>query len=341
MQSNLDLVDRREAMRFAATAATTLLLPQTGLANAEASRPIRFGVIADVHKGVIHDADKRLRQFVDHATAGNVDFVVQLGDFCVPTRGNQAFMKVWESFAGPRYHVLGNHDMDGDGDERPSGAYAWSPEETAEHWGMPARYYSFDSGGVHFVVLDGNEEKPGGQSGYRRWVAKRQREWLAADLAEARLPTIVFVHQSPEREGGIENGAAVRALFEQSNRNAASNKVLACFTGHHHRDYVRRINGVYYAQINSASYHWLGSAYLQDRYDEQTNRAFPYIKYTAPYKEPLFAIVTVDLVGGLLAIEGRRSEFVGPSPWEQGASRDELDAETLRPEIRGWKKPLA
>ena len=61
----------------------------------ESLRPLRFGIIADIHKDVMHDADDRLRVFIEHMTREKVDFVLQLGDFCVPKEENLGFLKVW------------------------------------------------------------------------------------------------------------------------------------------------------------------------------------------------------------------------------------------------------
>ena len=41
------------------------------------STEIRFGICADVHKDVIHDADRRLKIFVDEMNRREVDFIVQ------------------------------------------------------------------------------------------------------------------------------------------------------------------------------------------------------------------------------------------------------------------------
>ena len=300
---------------------------------------IRIGLVADVHKGVMHDADERLTVFVEKMLAWKPDFVVQMGDFCIPVAENQPFMNIWNRLTCPRHHVLGNHDMDGDGTTRPDEVYAFSREETMEYWGMPARYYSLDYHGAHFVVLDGNDEGPG-QQGYFRYVGDDQAQWLAEDLAETELPTFIFIHQSLERAGSVENQQKIRAIMEQAAGASGSSKVVACFSGHHHRDYVRRINGIIYPQINSMSYYWLGGNYLQVRYSEEIDSRYPYIKYTVPYKDPLYAMVTIDRRRGFLQIEGVRSEFVGPSPWELGASKADLEGKSLLPSISDWKMPI-
>ncbi|MDG2125983.1 MAG: metallophosphoesterase, partial [Verrucomicrobiales bacterium] len=208
--------------------------------HAEESGVLKFGVITDVHQDIMHDAEERLGVFAQAMKEAEVDFVVQLGDFCVPKEGNRKFLEIWDSIAVPRYHVLGNHDTDG----------GYKREETVKWWGMPARYYSFDQGGMHFVVLDGNDRPEGHTSGYPRFIADDQIKWLEEDLKATGLRTVVFVHQSLEREeeGGVQNGAAVRGVLEA----AGAGKVVACFSGHHHRDYVREISGIAYPQINSA-----------------------------------------------------------------------------------------
>jgi 3',5'-cyclic AMP phosphodiesterase CpdA len=193
---------------------------------------------------------------------------------------------------------------------------------------MPQRYYSFHQSGWHFVVLDANEVKAGKRAaGYPRYIGPEQQAWLREALQHSADPTMVFSHQSLEDPDGVENGAEIRGLLEEANRAAGWGKVAACFSGHHHIDYATEIAGIHYVQINSMSYQWLGEKYPCERYTPDVNQAHPYIKYTAPYRDSLFAIVTLSAEGGL-RIEGRRSEFVGPSPWElgmpevKGTSRD-------------------
>jgi hypothetical protein len=161
-------------------------------------------------------------------------------------------------------------------------------------------------------------------------------------LAATEKTTIIFVHQSPERpeDGGLQNGTEVRGILEQANRAAGFRKVVACFTGHHHRDYVRQINNIVYPQINSASYQWVGGNFLRVRCSKEVDAKYPYIKYTVPYRKPIFALATIDPGRGFLKIEGRRSEFVGPAPWELGKTREHWEVKTLRVGVVDWKMPL-
>jgi 3',5'-cyclic AMP phosphodiesterase CpdA len=259
----------------------------------------------------MHDADRRLGVFVARMKREKVDFIVQLGDFCRPIAANDGFLRIWQTFNGPRYHVLGNHDMDG----------GFTREQTVACWGMPARHYSFDAGGYHFIALDGNDKTEPPQPGYARYIGDEQQQWLRRELAGTRLPTIVFSHQSLEAEGGIANGEVIRRILDEANRAAGGGKVLACFSGHHHMDYCRQINSIQYIQINSMSYFWMGSEYQHVRYGPQIDRDYPWIKYTAPYAQPLFALVTLA-PDGTITIEGTQSKWVGPTPWDVGYPQD-------------------
>ena len=303
LQYGVMKLSRREFMKAAVLAPALLNWDVHGASVSE----LRIGVCADPHQDIMHDAQERLRRFIDTAKQERLDFIIQLGDFCRPYEKNRGFLDIWEAFPGPRYHTLGNHDNDG--------GFKWS--EVLAFWKMPERYYSFDRAGWHFVVLDGNEIKPGTRApGYPRYVGSEQLNWLRLDLKKTQSPTILFSHQSLEDPGGVENSAEVRAILEQANQEAGWQKVGASLSGHHHIDYATQIAGIHYLQINSMSYQWLGEKFQHLRYSAEVDKAYPYIKYTVPYRDPLFAILSLSAEG--LKITGRRSEFVGPSPWELG-----------------------
>jgi len=243
-----------------------------------------------------------------------VDFVIQLGDFCYRYPNNdpelapehENFLAIWNQFQGPRYHVLGNHESDG---------FTW--EQTMAFWGMEKRYYSFDRNGYHFVVLDGNEERDSRPPGYPKYIGPEQAGWLKKDLAETELQTFLFSHQSLENNGGVDNRAKIREILEKANRQSGFQKVVASFSGHHHIDYHTVINSIHYIQINSMSYQWLGEYYIYKRFSDEIEESYPWVSYTAPYKNPLYAIVTLE-PQGILKMEGIRSEYIPPTPAELG-----------------------
>jgi 3',5'-cyclic AMP phosphodiesterase CpdA len=267
----------------------------------------------------MHDACQRITAFVDAMQQKKVDFICQLGDFCRPDDGNREFLSRWNAFDGPRLHVLGNHDMDG----------GYTREQTVAFFGMPAKRYSIDTKGVHIVVLDGND--PGGKSGgYKRFVSSEQQRWLEEDLRKTSLPTLVFSHQTLDDAAGIENCEDVRNILEAARTPTGENKVIACFCGHHHDDQAKQINDIHYIRINSASYAWLGSRYKHESYDKEIHRKFPWISHTAPYEQPLWAYVEIDVTQGRLVIKGKETSWVGPTPWELG-----IDAKTMNPKTSG------
>lgn len=316
-------VTRRDFLRVvpvAAVAAATANRTTAGRLPVEGRAALRFGLIADLHQDIMHDAVDRVTAFVNDMTAEGVDWVLQLGDFCWPHDRNRLFLEAWNRFAGPRYHVLGNHDMDG----------GFTREQAVAFLGMPGRHYAFSRGGVKFVVLDGND--PGGAAaGYHRFVAAEQLAWLDRELRDGTQPVIVFIHQALDHPQGIENQADVRRLLERPRLADGSPRVLAVFCGHHHQDWLREIAGIHYLQINSASYYWVGEAHAHASYPAAVHEAHPWIRMTCPYREPLWAVVSLDLGTGRLAVEGRRSEWVGPDPWEAGLSRQACPPGSVRP----------
>ena len=273
------------------------------------TQKLKIGIVADVHQDVIHDGMARLRSFMDDMNKRRPDFILQMGDFALPHSYNQPFLDIWNEFEGPKYHILGNHDMD----------HGYSKEQTMAWWRMSKRYYSFDQGGFHFIVLDGNEENPKPWSGYNRYIGKEQKEWLRTDLGKTTKPTIVLLHQSIEApEGGVANQEEIRNILEDATISKNQSKVIACLSGHHHDDYMKEINGIPYIQINSMSYKWVGGEYAQKRFPEHIENAYPYLKMTCLYRDPLYTVLTLDKKEGSLHIEGRKTQFVPPEPKEIG-----------------------
>ncbi len=266
---------------------------------------LRFGVMTDVHKDIMHDADQRAKTFINEMTALNPEFIIELGDFCQPTAKNKEFLNIWNSFPGARYHVLGNHDMDG----------GFSRDSTVAFLHSPGRYYSFDKEGFHFVVLDGNDQDPSPNrpAGYAHYIGKEQQDWLRMDLGKSKFPTVVFSHQP--LNSGISNTKEIIQIFSESGKINTAGRVIACFNGHDHADQVKQVSGIWFIQINSMAYDWLGDQWAHKSYPDSVHAKYPAIQYTAPYKDPLWALVTLTS-DGKISIKGRKTEWVGPSPSE-------------------------
>ncbi len=169
-------------------------------------------------------------------------------------------------------------------------------------------------------MLDGNDasENPNpSDPHFPAYIGSEQMRWLESDLLSARFPSFLFSHQTLEDERGVDNWQQVKNLLEEINRRKSNhNKVVACFCGDLHLDAVSGSNGIYYIYINSMSNHWMGEDYICVRYSKEIDERYPWIKYTAPYKDSLYATITIT--SDAIKIEGKESEFVGPSPRELG-----------------------
>lgn len=282
----------------------------------EVDRPLRFAIVSDLHAPDLPDGKERMQMIVDAANKEKVDFLIQLGDFIRLDSSSLPLRKVWDKFKGEKYHVLGNHDLD-----------KYSKEEFISGFNMPGRYYSFDKGDFHFIVLDGNNLFDGSsyipynKANYyvdikkREFMDPEQMEWLRKDLAGTSKRCILFSHQSIDRAMG--NGYDVRDILEEENNRAGFKKVVIAFSGHNHSNYVDEINGITYVQINSASYVWVDrETQTEKRYSEEINKKYSLLKYSITFDKPLYGIVTVDKDG--LSMKGTESVFLPPTPEEIG-----------------------
>lgn len=274
---------------------------------------VRFGICTDVHLPTMHDSEYRITTFIDSMKKSQPDFIIELGDFGIPKPEYAPYFDVWNSFEGEKYHVIGNHEMDG----------GTSREAALAYRNMASGYYSFNKNGFHFIVLDGNDKSSPEAKGYKQFIGPDQIDWLKNDLEKVEHPVIIFSHQGlnlyhgAKEDYGVENYREVQQILENHNTEYPDSKVIACFNGHSHWDVADEVNGIYYITVTSMSYHWLGDEYKHVRYSEAIDKNFKWIKYTAPFKEPLFAIVEIS-TDGYIKISGKQSEWVGPSPWELG-----------------------
>lgn len=229
---------------------------------------VRFGLVTDCHYAEIPLAHRpmpvgdaayresacKLAEAVSVFNTKDVDFVIELGDFkdLGPTKAEtlgylDRIESVFAGFRGPRYHVLGNHDFDAlTADE-----FLGRIENTG--FDKPTGFYSFERGGVKFIVLDGcynakNEHyAPGNWEWNDARVPPAEMDWLKRELASAKGEAIVFVHQRLDTEAEaqhlMKNAAELRAAFE------ASGRVRAVFTGHQHSGGGSTMNGIVYYSL--------------------------------------------------------------------------------------------
>jgi predicted phosphodiesterase len=254
-------------LKSSATLATLALTPFSCTGPTGSGRrlgTVRFGIVTDCHyadadtvgtRFYRHSLDK-LGECVEMMNEQEVDFIVELGDFkdqdSPPAEQKtlsylRAAENVFCKFDGPTYHVLGNHDQD----SISKAQFLTNIKNTGI--GSGRSYYSFDSNGVHFVVLDANYKSDGTDydHGNFDWtdanVPPAELQWLRRDLAATRGAVIVLVHQLLDGAGPhyVKNAAEVREILEQSDR------ILAVFQGHRHDGGYSFIEGIHYYTLKA------------------------------------------------------------------------------------------
>lgn len=224
---------------------------------------VSFGVVTDAHYAdrpgtgrVYNESLAKMGECVRLMNDKNVDFLIELGDFKdqdqPPAEKSTleyltAIEKVFSQFNGPRYHVLGNHDLDSISKQQCLGR--------VDTTGIvnDITYYSYDSNGIHFVVLDACFTKEGepydhGNFGWTdTWIPAQELEWLQRDLASTSKPVIAFVHQLLCGRGNVNvnNADEVRHVLQKGEN------VLAVFQGHHHHGRYNRIEGIHYYTLKA------------------------------------------------------------------------------------------
>ena len=286
---------------------------------------ILFGICADVHQTESKDASWRMRKFVDEAIEREADFIIQLGDFVSPDAAGRRLLDEWERFPRERYHVLGNHDAEHCG-----------KQAVMEFQHQSDKYYSFDCGAYHFIVLDTNYSKVGNEyfdydrdnyhtDFFNCYIPDFELDWLAKDLDATDKRCFIFTHATLEiGDWVVYNIHEFMDIIWLANEKAGFNKVTMCFSGHDHADECLFKGGVYYMIVNSMSHKYIGPKYTKySSHAAQVEKDYGDLKYIVPYKDPLYAFVHLK-PNGLIQIIGKQSEYVGNSPkeihWEHYAS---------------------
>lgn len=237
-------------------------------AESRGRRTLRFGVITDTHyadrdaRGTRHyrDSIAKVQQAVEEFNRAKVDFVIELGDLKdMDAKGTPELTlrylddieRVLQSFKGPVYHALGNHDMD-----------CLSKEEFLAHISNPGaadgrNYYSFKVKGTRCVVLDANfnlDATPYHRGKYdwtKALIPQEQLRWLDEELAShAEEPTLIFLHHLLDRFSGVETNVCVSNADEVVATLERHKQVLAVFQGHHHVGNFSHRGGIHYLTLH-------------------------------------------------------------------------------------------
>lgn len=298
-------LDRRSFIKTTLLSSCSFLLPPAILdlwAGDEQS--LRLGLITDLHKDTIHDAALRLQTFLEVLNGVSPHAKIQLGDFAIPKKENQAFIDSFNQGPIPSLHVMGNHDLD----------EGKTKEQVIQSFGMPAAYYAQVIQGVRILVLDGNDPgSPKYTGGYASYIGKEQQDWLNQQLVDSREPVIVISHQPIAGTYTMDNATEIQDLL-----SAHVSKIILAINGHAHVDQFLKVGGIPYLHLNSASYYWVGEKHKHYSMDAAIHSKFPDLSRTCPYEEVLFGILSLDKKERRLTLSGTKSRWIGPSPLELG-----------------------
>lgn len=240
---------------FLLGAGTSLSATAELLAGHEEKPNVRIGLITDLHYadkaafGSRHYRETlgKLSEAAERFAKDKPDFVVELGDLIDAADSvatEKAYLKrVNKDFSripGKKHYVLGNHCV-----------YTLTKPEFLEGVGQKKSYYSFDVGNFHFVVLDScfrSDGVPYARKNFE-WtdpnIPADELEWLKSDLKSTSKKTIVFAHQRLDvaNHYGVKNAPQVRKVLEESD------KVLAVFQGHSHKNDHKLIEDIHYCTL--------------------------------------------------------------------------------------------
>jgi len=269
---------------FAAAVGAVAVPGPISTARASTRKPaLRVAHVTDVHITKDRDAPRAVASMFAHMANqkdGKPDLILNTGDAVMAVDGATTGAKAAEQIAlwteavkgapAPIHSCLGNHDIWGGKD--PTDAVPAEKKGFALMTGvlgMPAPYYSFDSGGWHFVALNSMCNWPKYAS-----LSEEHFDWLKADLAKTKLPTVVLSHVPILSVTSLVYGDGCRkgndnlvpggwhhadcwAVSEVFRKNP---HVKLCLSGHMHTCDRCEYRGVWYVCGGAASGAWWGGS---------------------------------------------------------------------------------
>lgn len=176
------------------------------------------------------------------------------------------------------YNVMGNHDNQTDvtGD--------WATTASYRNTFGPT-YYSFNAGGIHYIILD-NIEVPDGNNGndYQENITTDVLKWFRNDLknVDKSTPVVVCMHallfyRKQVSDKGVLEGPKYRYGFGNKFASSVTGyKDVRVFTGHAHNNHVVSLANMTEYNVGSVSGNiWVNGYFHYDKTreteDPQTN----------------------------------------------------------------------
>lgn len=221
---------------------------------------MKIAIITDIHHGPQShtkeagwDALKVVRDFVRHAGEQGADVVLDLGDRISDTNRetdrqvSAEVAEVFRGFAGPRYHVLGNHDVNNLG-----------IEDSEEILGQSMQSQVVDLGEARLILWQPGVKLTRG-AGFAE--AASALPWLVEALDADERPAIIATHvplsghsqvgnyyfeRNPEYSTYPDNRAVLAAV-------EATGKAALWLSGHVHWNTLSNVRGLPHVTVQSVS----------------------------------------------------------------------------------------
>ena len=234
----------------------TVLTLIASLAGAAETPSFTIAHITDEHLRSEFNAPTRFKSEIKHIRQNypEICMVMNTGDAVDGIKNHNDAVAKWGYWTNgisaelkgiPVYSILGNHDIEGPGNDPLCGS-----SNVCHTLGMPSQYYSFDTNGWHFIMLDGN----GFGKDTNQW------NWLVKDLSNvsSNKPVVVLSHQPIFSMGAMIHSPGdiigkwkdLVALFVKYPN------VKLCMSGHTHLYDQAHYNGVTYVCGGALSGYW-------------------------------------------------------------------------------------
>lgn len=261
---------------------------QTNAAATDAKQRVaRLAHLTDVHVQPEHAGDRGFIQCLHHMQKNaNPDLVLFGGDAVInvndskPARTQQLFdlyrRVLKDELSTPYFSAIGNHDVP----DTKGVIASKASDDSAKAWacdlfGLNKRYFSFDSFGWHFIVLD--SVRVGGAHGYSGKLDEEQYAWLEADLAKAvasKTPVLVLSHIPIITVTGFFDGERLKSGDWDVPRSfmhvdavrlhelfVKSGNVKLCISGHEHQLDRCDFDGITYGCNGAVCGNWWKGTY--------------------------------------------------------------------------------
>ncbi len=260
---------RRELLKGAGLLSAVIITSGSAAAaiapveNAKRKLALRIAHITDVHIRPDENAPQRFKKCLELVKKHKVDFFLNGGDSIFDASYDdvkrERVTELWDLWDDcvkglkdyEMHSCIGNHDPWWAAPQKSDAMYG--KDYVVKRLGMPARYYSFEKAGWHFMILDGNNKSISLDDEQFAWLEK-QLEQLPANAPVLIMSHFPILGVTPFWEGGMHSDyKKLKDLFFKHR-----DKVKACLSGHNHLLDTVTYNGTQYFCNGAMSGFWWG-----------------------------------------------------------------------------------